>query len=314
MDARELSTRFSDALTAFLAHLSGERRLSARTVDAYRRDLEGFGNFLAGHLSRLPDLADLAGLKTADFRAYMADRRRGRDGVSARTLARGLSAIRTFFAYLHRRWGLENPALELVEAPRTGRATPKPISEGGAQRLLEETRELGQSDWTQARDLAVLSLLYGCGLRISEALALTGSDHPMPDSLRILGKGGKTRIVPVLPVIAEAVATYVARCPFDLEPDQALFRGVRGGALGARSIQKSMQILRSRLGLAPTATPHALRHSFATHLLANGGDLRAIQELLGHASLSTTQIYAEVESSRLLAAYDAAHPRAGKRS
>lgn len=312
MDARELKTTFREAREAFLAHLSGERRLSARTVEAYARDLDGFSDFLAGHLARLPDLADLAELKAADFRAYMAQRRRGHDGVSARSLARALSAIRTFYAYLHRRWGLENAALELVEAPRIDRAKPKPISETGTQRLLEETREMGQSDWVQARNLAVLSLLYGCGLRISEALALTGRDHPLPSSLRIAGKGGKTRIVPVLPAVAEAVTAYVDACPFDLEAGEPLFRGVRGGALGARSIQKSMQILRSRLGLAPSATPHALRHSFATHLLANGGDLRAIQELLGHASLSTTQIYAEVESSRLLATYDAAHPRSRK--
>ena len=241
----------------------------------------------------------------------MADRRR--DGLSPRSLARALSALRTFFAYGRRRWGLENAALTLVESPKVGRSKPKPVSEDAARALLAETAARGGKDWVQARDAAVLLLLYGCGLRISEALGLMGRDHPLSDTLRITGKGSKTRIVPALPAVRDAAARYVELCPFDLEPDQPLFRGVRGGALGARTVQSLMQDLRNRLGLAPSATPHALRHAFATHLLAHGGDLRAIQELLGHASLSTTQVYADVETTRMMSVYDQAHPRARRR-
>lgn len=308
MAASDLKTGWAESQSAFLAHLAGERRLSPRTLDAYQRDLEGFGNFLFDHLGAPPDLGDLATLTSRDFRAWMAERRRA--GLSARSLARSLSAVRTFFAYAKRRWGLDNPALSLVESPKLGRSTPKPVSEEAARQLLEETGARGKPDWISARDEAVLLLLYGCGLRVSEALGLTGEDYPFGDTLRIAGKGNKTRIVPVLPAVAEAAARYVSLCPYPTERATALFRGARGGALGARSVQMLMQDLRGRLGLAETATPHALRHAFATHLLAHGGDLRAIQELLGHASLSTTQIYADVESARLMAIYDGAHPRA----
>ncbi|MDF1767861.1 tyrosine recombinase XerC [Maricaulis sp.] len=310
MAASDLKTGWAESQSAFLAHLAGERRLSPRTLDAYQRDLDGFGNFLFDHLGAPPDLGDLATLTSRDFRAWMAERRRA--GLSARSLARSLSAVRTFFAYAKRRWGLDNPALSLVESPKLGRSTPKPVSEEAARQLLEETGARGKPDWISARDEAVLLLLYGCGLRVSEALGLTGEDYPFGDTLRIAGKGNKTRIVPVLPAVAEAAARYVSLCPYPTEREAALFRGARGGALGARSVQMLMQDLRGRLGLAETATPHALRHAFATHLLAHGGDLRAIQELLGHASLSTTQIYADVESARLMAIYDGAHPRARK--
>jgi integrase/recombinase XerC len=310
MDARELNTPADTALRTFLAHLSGERRLSPRTVDAYQRDVSGLFEFLASHLGRPVTLADLIDLKTVDFRAYMADRRRGAEGISARSLARSLSAIRTFYTYAERRWGVENAALSLVEAPKISRSKPKPVSQNAAKRLLAETQHRSVDTWIQARDAAVISLLYGCGLRISEALQMTSDDVPLGEALRIVGKGNKTRIVPVLDAVRATIAHYVQICPFELSGKTPLFRGVRGGALGARSVQKLMVDLRSRLGLAPTATPHALRHSFATHLLANGGDLRAIQELLGHASLSTTQIYAEVEVSQLLSIYDNTHPRA----
>jgi integrase/recombinase XerC len=313
MDARELNTPVDAALRVFLDHLSGERRLSPRTVEAYQRDISGMFEFLANHLGRNVRLADLVALKTVDFRAYMARRRRGSNGVSARSLARSLSAIRTFYSYAERRWGVENAALSLIEAPKINRSKPKPVSQSGAKRLLAETQHRSVDTWIQARDGAVISLLYGCGLRISEALALTSDDSPLGDTLRIVGKGNKTRIVPVLATVREAVAHYVQICPFELGAKTPLFRGTRGGALGARAVQKLMVDLRSRLGLASTATPHALRHSFATHLLANGGDLRAIQELLGHASLSTTQIYADVEASQLLSIYDGTHPRARTR-
>lgn len=299
------------ALTAFLSHLEGERRLSPRTVEAYNRDLSSWSQFLTAHLGQQPTLSDLQTLSGPDWRAFLADRRR--DGVSARTIQRNLSAVRTFFGYARRRWGLDNPALGLVETPKAPRRKPRPVSVTAAKALIEQAEQSDGPVWVGARDAAVLSLLYGGGLRISEALALTGRDHPLPEVLRVEGKGGKTRIVPILPAVRQAVTAYVNACPFDLEPDQPLFRAVRGGPVQARALQAAMQKLRSRLGLPATATPHALRHAFATHLLANGGDLRTIQDLLGHASLSTTQVYAEIEASRLMAVHAATHPRARKR-
>lgn len=307
MAARELNLPLANARLVFGQHLAGERRLSPKTVEAYGRDLDQFAEFLGGHLGRSVSLSDMAELRAADFRAFMAARRRG--GLSARSLARSLSAIRTFYSYAERRWGIENAALTLIEGPKLGRSKPKPVSETGARALIDEAGRAHSTDWVEARDVAVLSLLYGCGMRISEALSLTGRDKALSGSLQIIGKGGKTRLVPILAVVAQAVAHYATLCPFDLEPGRPLFRGTRGGALGPRTVQKLMQDLRERLGLGPTATPHALRHSFATHLLAHGGDLRSIQELLGHASLSTTQIYTDVETSRLMAIYDDAHPR-----
>ncbi|MDG1418384.1 MAG: tyrosine recombinase XerC [Maricaulis sp.] len=312
MDARELDRPASQAVDLFLDHLAGERRLSARTVDAYRRDLDGFLDHITRHLGRGLKLADFAQLKTVDFRSWMADRRRGPDGISARSLARSLSAIRTFYAYLQRRWKLENPALTLVESPKIARSKPKPVSEKAARDLLKQTGDRPGEDWEKARDTAILYLLYGCGLRISEALSLKQRDRQLGAALTINGKGNKSRMVPILPVVREAVAASADLCPFPLEPDDLMFRGARGGPLGPRAVQKLMQTLRSALGLPASATPHALRHAFATHLLAHGGDLRTIQELLGHASLSTTQIYAEVENSRLLNVYDEAHPRSSR--
>ena len=312
MDARELDRPASQAVELFLDHLAGERRLSARTVDAYRRDLDGFLDHITRHLGRGLKLADFAQLKTVDFRSWMADRRRGPDGISARSLARSLSAIRTFYAYLQRRWKLENPALTLIESPKIARGKPKPVSEKAALDLLKQTGDRPGEDWEKARDTAILYLLYGCGLRISEALSLKQRDRQLGAALTINGKGNKSRMVPILPVVREAVAASADLCPFPLEPDDLMFRGARGGPLGPRAVQKLMQTLRSALGLPASATPHALRHAFATHLLAHGGDLRTIQELLGHASLSTTQIYAEVENSRLLNVYDEAHPRSSK--
>ena len=300
-----------DALTAFLAHLEGERRASPRTVEAYGRDLSRFIEFLTGHLGALPTLTHLSRLEPADWRAFLSERRRL--GAGARTVQRNLSSARSFFAYARRRWGLENAALSLVEAPKAARRLPRPVSETTAKALLSEPAETGAPAWTAARDTAVFALMYGCGLRVSEALSLSGRDHPLPDALRIAGKGGKTRIVPVLPAVKEAVAAYVDAAPFDIEPDAPLFRAVRGGALSPRHVQAAMQTLRSRLGLPSTATPHALRHAFATHLLAHGGDLRAIQDLLGHASLSTTQVYAAVDGAGLARLHAATHPRARKK-
>ena len=300
-----------DAVNAFLAHLEGEKRASPRTVEAYGRDLSRLLEFLTAHLGTLPTLEHLSRLEPADWRAFLADRRR--NGAGARTVQRNLSSARSFFAYVRRRWGLDNPALGLVEAPKAARRLPRPVSETAARALLTETGETGAPAWIAARDAAVFALMYGGGLRVSEALSLTGRDHPLPDALRIAGKGGKTRVVPVLPAVKEAVTAYVDAAPFDIEPDDALFRAVRGGALSPRHVQAAMQTLRSRLGLPSTATPHALRHAFATHLLARGGDLRAIQDLLGHASLSTTQVYAAVETAALARLHAATHPRARKK-
>ena len=296
------------ALAGFLSHLAGERRASPRTVDAYRRDIGFLFEFLTGHLGARVTLGHLQALTSADWRAWLAERRR--DGVGARTLQRGLSAVRSFFAYGRRRWGLENAALGLVEAPKAPRRLPRPVSEAAASHLIEEAGATGEPDWIAARDSAVFALMYGCGLRVSEALSLRGGERALPATLRIAGKGGKTRIVPVLPAVAEAVARYADLCPYAAEVDAPLFRAKRGGALTPRHVQASMQTLRSRLGLPHTATPHALRHAFATHLLAHGGDLRSIQDLLGHASLSTTQVYTEVEAGGLKRLHAATHPRA----
>ncbi len=300
------------AKVGFLDHLTGERRASPRTVEAYGRDLDFLIEFLTGHLGQRLTLRDMSKLTSADWRAWLADRRRS--GAGARTLQRGLSAVRSFFAYARRRWGLENPALGLVEAPKAPRRLPRPVSETAARELIEETASSGEPDWVAARDAAVFALMYGCGLRVSEALSLTGRERDLPATLRITGKGNKTRIVPVLPAVTEAVDRYAALCPFDLDADEPLFKAKRGGALTPRHVQAAMQTLRSRLGLAHTATPHALRHAFATHLLAHGGDLRSIQDLLGHASLSTTQVYTEVETASLKRLHASTHPRARRQA
>lgn len=307
MSAPDISAE--DARLAFLMHLRGERRASPRTGEAYGRDLAAFFSFLTEHLGGPPRLSDLAQLHARDFRAYLAKRRSGPDGLSPRSTARALAAIRGFFRYAARRWGVANDELSLVAGPKLARSLPRPVSETAARALLDMASDDDEA-WVGARDAAVLALLYGAGLRISEALSLTGADFPMGDALRVLGKGGKERLVPVLAPVADAIARYVALSPYTLAPDAALFRAKRGGALGPRAVQARMEELRARLGLPATATPHALRHAFATHLLAHGADLRAIQELLGHADLSTTQIYADVDADTLLGVFDQAHPRA----
>ncbi len=245
------------------------------------------------------------------MRAYLAFRRQGARPLSPRSISQALSAIRSFHRYLDRRLGVPNPALELVKGPRVKPCAPRPVTEDQARGLiLEADADPDQEPWEAARDVALLTLLYGCGLRISEALALRRRDAPLGSSLRVLGKGSKTRIAPVLPQVAEAIDAYAAALPFPLEPDEPLFRARRGGPYPPRRAQALMQRLRGRLGLPSSATPHALRHSFATHLLGAGADLRSIQELLGHASLSTTQRYTGVDAAGLMAAYAKAHPRA----
>jgi len=293
----------------WLDQLADERRLSDKTLVAYERDLRQFLRFLTGHLGGAPDVKDIAALRPADFRGFLAQRRR--NGVQSRSLARGLAGIRSFLKFLERRGEVNAAAADAVRPPRQARSLPKPVAAKDALEITSGNLAMESEAWIEARNAAVLTLLYGCGLRISEALSLTGAMAPGPGikTLRILGKGRKERIVPILPVVCDAVAHYLKLCPYAIAPDGPLFLGARGGPLNPRMIQLAMEKLRGALGLPDSATPHALRHSFATHLLAGGGDLRTIQELLGHASLASTQIYTEIDSTHLLAAYDKAHPR-----
>ncbi|OLP59531.1 recombinase XerC [Xaviernesmea oryzae] len=297
------------ARQSWLIALMSERRLSGETVDAYERDTRQFLTFLTGHVGGPAGLDDLRELQPADFRGFLATRRR--EGVGARTLGRGLAGIRSFLRHLERQ-GLVNAAgARAVRAPRQPRSLPKPLSAGEALAVVSQEGQLAEEPWIAARNAALLTLLYGCGLRISEALGLTADDFAgEPTVLRITGKGGKTRLVPLLLAAREAVAAYRRLCPYQPSAPAPIFRGAKGGALNPGIIQREMQKLRGALGLPDSATPHALRHSFATHLLAGGGDLRSIQELLGHASLSTTQVYTGVDAARLLDVYDRAHPRA----
>jgi integrase/recombinase XerC len=301
----------AEALSAWLEHLAHERRLSPRTLEAYGHIGRTWLAFLERHRGEPQRLADLGTVTAAEVRAHLAERRSGDHPLSARSLSQTLSAIRTLHGFLDRRCGVPTPQLALVRGPKIKPSLPRPVSADQAKGLLTEPGlDPDAAPWEALRDAAVLSLLYGCGLRISEALSLTRADAPLPETLRVTGKGGKTRIVPVLPAVRQAVDRAVAAQPFPLEPTDALFRARRGGPLSARHVQATVQRLRGRLGLPTSATPHALRHSFATHLLGAGADLRSIQELLGHASLSTTQKYTAVDAAHLLGAYAAAHPRA----
>ncbi len=298
-----------DAQIAWLAYLAHERRASPRTLESYGAVVSNLIHFMEQHRGEGLTLTGCTELRAADFRAWLAYRRTGDNPLSARSLSHALSATRAFFRYLDRRHGVENAQLALVRGPKVKPTLPRPVSEQSARDLLDEAAsDEDLAPWERARDTAVLTLLYGCGLRISEALALQRKDVPLGESLRVTGKGGKTRLAPVLPVVADAVADWLAVCPFALSPDDALFRGKRGGPLGPRAVQAGMARLRGRLGLPSSATPHALRHAFATHLLGAGADLRAIQELLGHASLSTTQKYTAVDAEGLLEVYRRAHP------
>lgn len=293
----------------WLRSLSETRRLSDNTLQAYERDTRQFLQFLTGHLGEPPSLKDVSALRVADLRSFLANRRN--DGAGARTLGRGLAGVRSLLRHLERR-GLANAAgASAIRAPKQPKSLPKPLTTQDALKVVSTIEQLAEEPWIAARNAAVLTLLYGCGLRISEALNLNGDalNDPNERSIVLTGKGGKSRMVPLLPVIHRAVADYRKLCPYDLSADQPLFRGAKGGRLQQGIIQREMQKMRSALGLPDSATPHALRHSFATHLLGRGGDLRTIQELLGHASLSTTQVYTGVDTDRLLEIYDKAHPR-----
>jgi integrase/recombinase XerC len=300
-------------LVRWLSHLGAERRMSGKTVEAYERDVRQFLVFMAEHLGAMPNLSALAKLTPQDVRAFMAARRG--DGIGGRSLMRALAGIRSYARFLERNNKGKVGALAAVQAPKLPKTLPKPLGVAAARATADADVRAGEAreQWVLARDAAVFALLYGAGLRISEALGLARGDVPAPgqgDAITVTGKGNKERMVPLLQQVAQAIADYLALCPYQLPADGPLFIGARGKQLSPRIIQLAMERLRGALGLPDSATPHALRHSFATHLLARGGDLRAIQELLGHASLSTTQIYTAVDTDRLLEVYRNTHPRA----
>jgi integrase/recombinase XerC len=300
-------------LTRWQQSLAAERRMSPKTCEAYTRDVLQFLAFLAEYQGARPTLARLAAIGPTDVRAFMAARRSG--GIGSRSLMRSLAGLRSFAKFLERAGKGKVAALASVRAPKIAKSLPRPIAATDARQLADTGIRAGeeQEPWIVARDAAVLALLYGSGLRISEALGLTRGAVPRPgkgDVIVVTGKGNKTRMVPVLAQVLALIETYATLCPSSVADDQPLFVGARGGPLSPRIIQLVMERMRGALGLPETATPHALRHSFATHLLARGGDLRAIQELLGHASLSTTQVYTGVDVDRLVSVYRSAHPRA----
>jgi integrase/recombinase XerC len=305
-----LVPRIAAEIEAWLKYLGAERRLSPKTVEAYRRDVLQFLGFLAGHLGGAPSLKELAALTPADVRAFLAARRA--DAIGSRSLMRSLAGLRAFARFLEKNGKGKVGALAAVRAPKIGKTLPRPLAPDAAKSIANPDSAAGdgREPWIHARDAAVLGLLYGCGLRISEALGLTRREFGARGVLTVTGKGRKQRMVPLIPQVEKLVADYIALCPFELPEQGPLFVGAKGGPLSPRLIQLAMARLRGALGLPETATPHALRHSFATHLLARGGDLRSIQELLGHASLSTTQVYTAVDAERLIEAYRSAHPRA----
>jgi integrase/recombinase XerC len=291
----------------WIRDMGSARRLSSNTLEAYGRDLSQFLAFLAGHTGGPVEVRTLEEMRTADIRAFMASRRA--EGIGARSLARALSALKSFFKFLEREGIAAPQAINLVRTPKLAKSLPKSLTVSEAKNAIAATADMEDRPWVAARDIAVLSLCYGAGLRIAEALSLTRTDL-IGEVIRVTGKGGKTRMVPLIGSVRRAIVNYLGLCPFVLSPNEPIFRGVRGGVLSPRPVQQRVVQLRSALGLPPSATPHALRHSFATHLLGRGGDLRAIQELLGHASLSTTQIYTRVDTEHLMESYRKAHPRA----
>ena len=299
------------ALADWHAWLMGARRAAANTERAYTKDIADFLTFLANHLGAPPDLPAIQTLHARDYRAWLA--RRAARGVSAASRARGLAAIRGLLRYFARQGYVEKTAVTAVRAPKQPRRQPRPLSEAAARDVLEmaaEPAHVGAAPWVSLRDHALFLLLYAAGLRIGEALALTQGQAPIGETMSVIGKGGKERIAPILPAARRAIDAYLEQCPFTSDPSDSLFLGARGGPLADGIARKRMREIRRALGLSESATPHALRHSFATHLMAAGGDLRTIQELLGHTDLSTTQRYTGVDQARLLAAYKAAHPRA----
>jgi len=303
-----VSAALSAALASWLEHQRALKGAADNTLKAYQTDVMGFLSFMTQHHGAAQGMGPIRNITVSDMRAWMAHER-GR-GVAARSLARSLSAVKTFYAWLAEREGFEPTSVLSTRSPKFQKKLPRPLAPDAARTMIDTVELQARDPWISARDTAVVTLLYGCGLRISEALSLSGRDTPLPETLRIKGKGGKERVVPVIPAARSAVAAYLRACPYPQQPDAPIFRGSRGGPLYPRAIQHVMSQARMQLGLPATATPHAMRHSFATHLLNAGGDLRSIQELLGHASLSTTQAYTAVDTARLMEVYDAAHPKA----
>ncbi|HEX5278546.1 MAG TPA: tyrosine recombinase XerC [Micropepsaceae bacterium] len=294
-------------LQEWLAVLRHQRRLSPHTLRTYGDDASRFVEFLSGHIGGPVTAGALNSLRPADIRAFLTLLRA--DGLGPRGVQRAVAALRSFFRHLERSGIASSAAVQAVRSPKMPHTLPRPLSERDALRVMTEAGD-NRRKWIAARNTALITLLYGTGLRISEALSLRRSDVPLADRITVIGKGRKERVVPVIDAVRDATAAYVRVCPFDPGKNGPLFLSIKAAAMTPREAQRIMQDLRSRLGLSPTATPHALRHSFATHLLQNGGDLRAVQELLGHASLSTTQKYTEVEERRVMAIYESAHPRA----
>ncbi len=297
-----------DAVERWRSWIADERRASEHTLSAYSRDLAAFCAFLTEHRGTLPSLSDLDELTASDFRGFLA--RRLSKGIGHSSLARCMSTLRNFFRFLEKSGLVSNATIKAVRAPKPKAPIPKPVGAEDAIDIIRTAATLSETPWVARRDVAVFTLLYGCGLRIDEALSLDIGDAPDGDAMVVTGKGNKQRVVPVLPIVRQAIADYLDACPFGSEEKDPLFRGARGARLNAGVVQRQMRAIRARLGLPETATPHALRHSFATHLLGAGGDLRTIQELLGHASLSTTQRYTQVDSDHLMRVHSAAHPRA----
>ena len=302
-----ISEEVSTYINTWLDVSRASKGSSNNTIKAYQRDVQDYCAFIAIHTGE-PGSAGLRGVYNSDVRAWMANERK--QGVTSRTLARKLSAVKTFYRWLARKLNFDPTVVLAAKSPKFQANLPRPLAEDAAIKVLEQVEAQSPTDWVAARDVAVVTLLYGCGLRISEALSLSCRDVPLPNSLRIVGKGKKERIVPVIEAAQEAVQAYLNLCPYPLTGDTPLFVGVRGGPLNPRIIQGAIQNVRNQLGLPASVTPHAMRHSFATHLLNAGGDLRTIQELLGHASLSTTQHYTGVDTARLLDVYKSAHPKA----
>ena len=305
-----VETDLGEAMTKWFVHLESERRLSDHTINAYLQDVSQFIEFVTIHLGDRPSLTIFSKLKITDFRAFLANRRT--KGIEGRSLARSLSGIKSLFNYLEEQKLTTNSAINLLKSPKISKTFPRSVIAESAKSIVSYETSLDDEPWVAARNSAVLTLLYGCGLRISEALSLTLGSAPSAKtrSINIVGKGGKERLVPILPVVVEAIELYLQLCPYPLDSNDKLFRGVRGAPLSPRVVQLAMEKLRGALGLPDSATPHALRHSFATHLLSNGADLRSIQELLGHASLSSTQVYTDFDTEQALKSYRSAHPRA----
>lgn len=297
-----------DAFENWIDWLRHEKKVSPHTLEAYERDVRDFLGFITGHIAKEPELVDLEDLRAADFRAYLAYRRA--EGLTASSLRRVLSSIRSFFKRQERDGLIHNPYLKTIRTPKVGVRLPRPLAADDTLELLESAADTTGPLWIRNRNVAVLTMLYGGGLRINEALSLNYEDLPKSGALTLVGKGNKERIVPILPAVQEALKQYLNECPFLLEAGGPLFVGQRGKRLTARVVQLTMQTLRRNLNLPETATPHALRHSFATHLLESGSDLRSIQELLGHASLSSTQRYTDLDMEKLLQVYDKSHPKA----